>query len=104
MAMFTKLMLISTVANKRFGLLINAKIFSSGFFEEFLNSSISVGESEKKADSAAETNAVMHKSNIIDAMETPMLIVKGLKIIPSKRKLLERNKNVPGRSNENKFS
>jgi hypothetical protein len=62
-AMLKKLMLTKSVANKRLGVLNNNNIFLSVAEVEDFSSSMSVGVSEKKADSAADTTATT--SNII---------------------------------------
>ena len=65
-AMLRKLTLIKSVANNRFGASIKDNIFLSILVPEVFSSSISVGESEKKADSAADTNAtIINKRNIV---------------------------------------
>jgi len=65
MVMLKKLILITSVASKRFGVLIRCNIFLSVLADEDLNSSISVGVSEKNADSAAETKATTNNIAII---------------------------------------
>jgi len=64
--MLRKLTLITSVANKRFGVSIKFNIFLSVLVPEVFNSSISVGVSEKKADSAADINeTIINNINII---------------------------------------
>ena len=57
MAILKKLTLIKSVANSRFGAFIRVRILSSVLEPDDFSSSISFGVSEKKADSAADTNA-----------------------------------------------
>lgn len=83
MAILIKLTLIKSVANKRFGPWIKARIFSSFFSSDVFNASISVGDKEKKADSAAETNATTSNNKIIPIIANRMLTEKGLKRLES---------------------
>ena len=64
--MLRKLTLIKSVANSLFGASMKVNIFLSVLVLEFFNSSISDGEREKKADSAADTNAtIINKTKIV---------------------------------------
>lgn len=81
-AIFIKLILIKSVASKDFGVFISCNILLSLFVPEILNSSISPGANEKKADSAAEMSAAQTRSNNMENIETAILTVKDLIIIP----------------------
>jgi hypothetical protein len=81
-AILMKLMLIRTVARTVLGAFMSCSILPSFFDPELFSSSISVGVNEKKADSAAETRAAQNNNNNIESMETAILTVKDLIIIP----------------------
>ena len=76
-----KLTLTRSVAKTRFGASINFKMRSSTLVPEVLRSSRSVGEREKNADSAADTNATMIRSTSIVRRENKMLSENGFTII-----------------------
>ena len=80
-AILIKLILIKSVASKRFGVETSARIFLSVFFPDDLSSSLSMGVREKNADSAAETKAttISNTSIVIKAIIT--LAENGLTII-----------------------
>ena len=71
-------MLIKTVANSRFGEASNEMILLSIFVPDVFNSSISVGVSEKNADSAAETNAATTNRTSIEIIANTILTEKDL--------------------------
>ena len=78
--MARKLTLIKSVANKTFGAAIKDNIFSSVFVSEVFNSSMSDGESEKKADSAAETKAIKINNINITKIANKILVDMDFKI------------------------
>ena len=81
MAMLKKLTLIKRVASTRFGALMSFRIFSSFFVSEVLNSSISVGVREKKADSAADTNATSNKKRRMNTIANNELMENDVRIM-----------------------
>ena len=80
-AILIKLILIRSVASSRFGAATSLSIFSSVVLPEVFNSSISVGVSEKKADSAAETNDTITNNTSIESIENTIPADNGLTII-----------------------
>ena len=88
MAILKKLTLIKSVASNRFGALMSSRIFSSVTVSDAFNSSISVGDNEKNADSAADTKAINTSNTRIDRIASKMLIEKVLITIPASGKVL----------------
>ena len=84
MAILIKLMLIKRVANKRLGAATSFRIFSSVFFPDVFSSSISVGVSEKKADSAADTNETITNNTNSESIEKRIPAEKGCTVIVRK--------------------
>ena len=78
MAMLKKLTLIKSVASNRFGELTSLIIFSSVLLPDVFNTSMSVGVSEKNADSAAETKAVMINNRKIATKANKVVIENDL--------------------------
>lgn len=76
-AILIKLILIKRVASNLFGEATSFNIFSSFFFPDIFNSSISVGVSEKKADSPADTNDTTTSKTSMDKMDTSIPAEKG---------------------------
>ena len=89
-AILIKLMLIKRVASKRFGAATSLRIFSSLFSPDVFNSSISVGVSEKKADSAAETKETITSKINIENIESTIPTDKGLTVILRKGKEMDK--------------
>ena len=81
MAILIKLMLIKRVASNRLGAATSLRTFSSVLLPDVFNSSISVGVSEKKADSAAETKETTRSNISIESNEKKMPPDKGLTVI-----------------------
>ena len=74
-------MLIKSVANNLFGAATSLRIFSSVLLPEVFSSSISVGVSEKKADSAAETNETITNNKSIESIEKTIPVDNGLTVM-----------------------
>lgn len=89
-AILIKLTLIKSVASNRFDPSISERIRSSVFSSEVFNSSISVGDKEKKADSAADTSATMSNNKSIPTIANRMLAEKGFKRVESNIELLKK--------------
>ena len=99
MAILIKLTLIKSVASNRLGPSINDRIRSSVFSSDVFNSSISVGDREKKADSAADTSATTSNNKSIPIIANSMLTEKGFKRLEISIELFKK----PGTSKINRF-